>query len=145
LGSTPRITITTHLAKDGKTIWYLGGQIAEEGVVLSSAEQIQVTQKEINHLFPWLDFSRARYASFMIDRAENKEPNGRRPDSCFVKEMGNMLVAWPTKLALVPKLAAEIIEKLKIEPGKRDTRALRAWPIPALTAPIWDILLPPEA
>ena len=31
LGITPRLTITTHKAQDGKFVWYLGGQIAEEG------------------------------------------------------------------------------------------------------------------
>lgn len=144
LGTTPRLTITTHKAHDGKTIWYLGGQIAEEGIKLSAEEQTQVAKKELKELFPWLDFSNAEFASFYVDRAENSQPNGSRPDSCFFKEIENMIVAWPTKLAFAPFLADEIVKcinKSNIEPGIADLRELRAWPIPAVAKPIWDKLL----
>jgi len=145
LSATPRLTITTHKAHDGKSIWYLGGQIAEEGVKLSAEEQIQVAKKELQELFPWLDFSRAEFASFYIDRAENAQPHGSRPDSCYFLEIENSIVAWPTKLAFAPLLAHEIIEclaKANIKPCIADMRELRAWPIPALAKPIWDKLLP---
>ncbi len=144
LGATPRLTITTHKAHDGKSIWYLGGQIAEEGIKLSAEEQTQVAKKELKELFPWLDFSNAEFASFYVDRAENSQPNGHRPDSCYLQEIENMIVAWPTKLAFAPLLAAEIMQCLvnnNIEPCIADLRELRAWPIPALAKPIWDKLL----
>lgn len=144
LGTTPRLTITTHKAHDGKWIWYLGGQIAEEGVKLGTEEQIQVAKKELKELFPWLDFSKAEFASFYVDRAENSQPNGARPDSCYFKEIENMIVAWPTKLAFAPLLATEIMQCLSnenIKPCIADMRELRAWPIPALAKPIWDKLL----
>jgi glycerol-3-phosphate dehydrogenase len=145
LGATPRITITTHRARDGKTIWYLGGQIAEEGVKLSADEQIRIAKNELKELFPWLDFSNAEFASFYVDRAENMQPNAARPDSCYVQEIENILIAWPTKLAFAPLLAAEILQlltKANIKPCVADLRELRAWPIPALAKPIWDQLLP---
>ncbi len=144
LGTTPRLTITTHKAHDGKWIWYLGGQIAEEGVKLGTEEQTQVAKKELKELFPWLDFSKAEFASFYVDRAENSQPNGTRPDSCYFKEIENMIVAWPTKLAFAPLLATEIMQCLsheKMKPCIADMRELRAWPIPALAKPIWDKLL----
>jgi hypothetical protein len=143
LSSTPRITITTHKSHDGKSIWYLGGQIAEEGVNRDSATQIQHTKKELQELFPWLDLSSAEFSSFFVDRAESKQPGNSRPDSCYAKEIENMLIAWPTKMALVPQLATEIIQhlsKAEIKPRIADTRELRAWPIPALAQPIWDQL-----
>lgn len=144
LGATPRLTITTHKAHDGKTIWYLGGQIAEEGIKLSSEEQTQVAKKELKELFPWLDFSNAEFASFYVDRAENSQPSGNRPDSCYLTEIENMIIAWPTKLAFAPLLANEIMQCIinsPIEPCIADLRELRAWPIPALAKPIWDKLL----
>ena len=41
-----------------------------------------VAKKELKELFPWLDFSKAEFSSFYVDRAENSQPNGHRPDSC---------------------------------------------------------------
>lgn len=144
MSATPRITITTHKAADGKNVWYLGGQIAEEGVNLDSATQIAVAKKELTALFPWIDFSTAEFASFIIDRAESAQPGGKRPDGSEFQEIKNMLVAWPTKLALAPKLADDIIaclQKTDIKPGLSDVRALRAFPMPAFAKPIWDELL----
>lgn len=143
-GSTPRITITTHKAHDGKTIWYLGGQIAEEGVKYNAVEQTTIAKKELQDLFPWLDFSNATFASFFVDRAEPLQEGGKRPDSAFFKEIQNMIIAWPTKLALAPKLAENIIqilEKSHIEHGVFNARAMRAFPLPSLAKPIWDELL----
>ncbi len=144
LGTVPRVTITTHEAHDGKHIWYIGGQIAEEGVKRDSAEQCALARKELKTLFPWLDFSNVEFASFMVDRAEDAQAGNKRPDSCFLAEVGNSIVAWPTKLAFVPLLSEQIIEKLQratIKSGKSDTRELRAWPMPAFARPMWDQLL----
>ncbi len=145
LGTTPRLTITTHKAHDGKFIWYLGGQIAEEGIRLNSEEQILVAKKELKELFSWLDFSKAEFASFYVDRAENSQPHGHRPDSCYLQEVKNSIIAWPTKLAFAPLLSHDIIQCLSnahIKPGMTDLRELRAWPMPALAKPTWDTLLP---
>jgi hypothetical protein len=144
LGTTPRLTITTHKAHNGKSIWYLGGQLAEEGVKLTPEQQIQAAKNELKELFPWLDFSNAEFASFYVDRAEISQPNGSRPDSCSLQEIENMIVAWPTKLAFAPLLAEEIMQclvKKNINPCTADLRELRAWPMPALATPIWDKLL----
>ncbi len=144
LGATPRITITTHQTHDGKTAWYLGGQIAEEGVKRDSATQCKQAKKELSGLFPWLDFSKAQFTSFFIDRAEPQQPDGKRPDSVYIKNIQNMMIAWPTKLALAPKLTQHIIDSLaqeNITPGDVDIRELRAWPMPSLAVPIWDELL----
>lgn len=144
LGSTPRVTITTHRTMDGKAVWYIGGQIAEEGVKRDAKSQIQTTRKELKELFPWLDFSGAQFATFFVDRAEALTPDGKRPDSCYMKSIENIIAAWPTKLALAPKLADEIISQIQrddINKHAADLRTLRAWPIPALAKPVWDELL----
>lgn len=143
LGSRPRITVTTHYANDGSSIWYLGGSLAEEGVDRDSATQIQAARKELASLFPWVNFSDAQFASFMIDRAEPKQKSGFKPDSSVIKQVKNMLIAWPTKLALAPKLADDILNQLQAQsraPQCSDLHALRAWPIPPLAAPIWEEL-----
>lgn len=140
-GSRPRVTITTHHAQDGSTIWYLGGLIAEEGVKRDAQTQIQATKDELKELFPWLDFSHAKFATLMIDRAEPLQKSGFKPDTSFTKAIKNRVVAWPTKLALAPKLANDIMQYLHaahITPQFFDTRELRSWPMPPLAKPIWE-------
>lgn len=144
LGATPRVTITTHHTMDGKYVWYIGGQIAEEGIKRDAKEQIDATRKELQELFPWLDFSEVEFATFMISRAEVMQPGGKRPDSCYMKEIQNHIITWPTKLAFAPMLADQIIECLKREntkSNKADIREMRAWPMPAFAKPMWDQLL----
>lgn len=141
LGSRPRVTITTHYTQDGSTIWYLGGSIAEDGVERDSEAQIKAARNELSSVFPWLDISKVEFSTFMIDRAEPLQKSGMKPESSFIKVINNMVVAWPTKLALAPKLADEIImhlEKIKLSPRLFDIRELRSWPMPPLAKPIWE-------
>lgn len=144
LGATPRVTITTHRTADGKHAWYIGGQLAEEGVKRDAKEQIAVARQELQELFPWLDFSNVQFATFMVSRAEIQQPGGKRPDSCFMKEIENIIITWPTKLAFAPLLADQIIQCLKsgdTKTDKSDIREMRAWPMPAFARPMWDQLL----
>lgn len=140
-GNRPRITITTHHTLEGDTIWYLGGSLAEDGIHKDSETQIEAARKELATLFPWLDFSTSEFQTFMIDRAEPLQKNGLKPDSSYLKTIKNMTIAWPTKLALAPKLANDILkylQKIKLESKWNDSRELRAWPLPPLAKPIWD-------
>lgn len=141
LSAKPRITVTTHPAHDGKTVWYLGGGLAEEGVQRDSAIQINVAKKELQSLFPWFDFSTAEWGSFMVDRAEPKEKSGEKPNSYFYHVEKNFFVAWPTKLVLAPALAAEIVAKIQhaaLTPRFFDAQALRAFPLPPVAVTPWD-------
>lgn len=114
-GVNPRITITSHKSNDDKCIWYLGGQIAEEGVNRTQMEQITFTKQELKKLFPHINFTDTEYSSFMINRAEVKGKDGKRPDSFFLETKKNMTVAWPTKLALTPLLVDALISSLEKE------------------------------
>ncbi len=145
-GMNPRITITSHQSQDGKCIWYLGGQLAEDGVNRSQAEQIAASKKELSSLFPWIDFSKAEWGSFYINRAEPKQPDGKRPDLPFLQTHHNVMVGWPTKLALTPLLVDNILETLKDqnispEPSSIDLgnlAHLSCLQKPAIAKPIWD-------
>ncbi len=111
--SNPRITITSHEDDKGNIVWYLGGQLAEEGVQRSEQEQIQKAKKELHSLMPWLDISVLRWATLWINRAEVKQADGSRPASSFCMEEDHIITAWPTKLALTPGLAADIMQLLE--------------------------------
>ncbi len=135
----PRITITSHYDAKGEIIWYLGGQLAEDGVARSDAEQIQVARREIQDLMPWLDLTQTQWATLRIDRAEPKQPDGKRPDSSYFDDTQGVITAWPTKMALAPKLAADVMQQLEqtgvAASGKQ---ALPKWPRPAFAVLPWQ-------
>lgn len=142
LGTTPRITITTHIADDNIPVWYLGGKIAEDGINLDSAELITLAKQELTALFPKLDLSDATWASFFVDRAEYKQANGSKPNGATVFDKNNYITAWPTKLALSPVLTEEILNILQqqnITP--RVSTAEHKLPAPQIAKPIWDKIL----
>lgn len=144
LSSTPRLTLTTHRAADGKTVWYLGGQLAEDGVKRTNEQQIATAREELMTLFPWLDFSDATFASFFVDRAENLQKDGGKPNTCFMQFINNAILAWPTKLAFAPLLSQKVLdafEKRSLKPQHAMTPPPNDWPTPSFAKPLWDQLL----
>jgi glycerol-3-phosphate dehydrogenase len=141
-GPKPRVTVTTHPAADGEWVWYLGGDLAEaEGVARDAAAQIQAAQKEIGALLPWVDLSRARWATLRVERAEPAQSGLVRPDNAFLAEQGQLLVGWPTKLALAPDFADRVLAALDRDGIQPATHApLPTLPRPAVARPAWEEL-----
>ncbi len=143
-GARPRITVTTHYMHDGGAVWYLGGLLSETGVEKTTDQQIAAAREELTSLFPWLDFSKAEFATFRIDRAEPLQKSGLKPETSFCSTYGNVTIGWPTKLALAPKLAAEIMSVIPAKAGTSPeipTVVGMTWPHAPFATPIWDELL----
>ncbi|WP_404864318.1 FAD-dependent oxidoreductase [Georhizobium sp. MAB10] len=118
MSSSPLLTVTSHPSSDGHVVWYLGGGLAETGVERTEDQQIAVARETIDRLLPQLRPFQAEWATLRIDRAEPLQPGGARPDGAFLEEVGNCLVAWPTKLALAPELARLALGKLRARLGE---------------------------
>jgi hypothetical protein len=153
-GMTPRLTITSHPCDDSDSdgsqqwIWYLGGEIAESGVNRDANSQLAFAVKELNTLFPWMDFTKTKGCSFFINRAEPRAHNMQRPDNAFVEKCGNVLVCWPTKLTLCPNLGDSVMDMLKdLAPASQDEASGAATLLtahfkrPDLAPPPWESLL----
>ena len=141
VGPTPRLTITTHPAENGDTIWYIGGRIAENGIKRTTEEQVKKAQEELKSLLPWMDFSEMTWSSFLVDRAEPSQIGGIRPNSEFTQQVGNTIVIWPTKLALAPKLVTNVVELLKkdtIEPQESLEETPDCWQHPKVEPMPWE-------
>ncbi|HEV2523613.1 MAG TPA: FAD-dependent oxidoreductase, partial [Gammaproteobacteria bacterium] len=73
-----------------------------------------------------------------------KQPDGKRPENPFIETLGNIMTAWPTKLALAPMLSDLILTQLKqqnIQPSQTtdETKALLArLEKPAIALPPWE-------
>jgi glycerol-3-phosphate dehydrogenase len=142
LGSsaTPRLTITSHRDSAGRRIWYLGGQLAEAGVKRDTHQQIQAARQELTELLPWVDLSETEFTTLRVDRAE-ASLGGGRPDTPGVFQNGQIITAWPTKLAMAPLLANKVLELLQRDnllPQGIDHDRLADWPRPPVAAYPWD-------
>lgn len=124
----PRITITSHRDTQGNVIWYMGGQLAEEGVHKNNTDLIQAAKSELHELIPWLELKNAEWGVLEINRAEIKKPGATRPDSFSIEENNNVITAWPTKMALSPALADDILSMIDKENIQRDED---------LSLPVW--------
>ena len=139
MSDKPRATITSHKDSQGKTVWYIGGQPAEQGVGKPPSEVIAATRHELAELLPWVDFSDTEWATWDVDRAEMAQSDGGRPDQPGVTQVENVTVAWPTKLAFAPMLARQLLDAFaspaRGEGGKREKWGFA---LPPVATPIWD-------
>ncbi len=139
-GSTPALTLTAHEDKLGHRIWYLGGELAESGVTRSDTAQIQQAQGLLQTHFPWISQTHTQWGVYPVNRAEPWSATGARPEHFYAEPYGNLLVTWPTKLTLVPAMAAFILTQWRSE-GIVPQTALTpvSSPKPVLGDYPWDV------
>ena len=142
---TPRLTLTSHPCLDGSTVWYLGGELAERGVGMSSAEVIEEARQLLGSLFPGVSLKDALWTSFPIDRAEGSVDGQRRPDTVFLQRQDSVWVCWPTKFTLSPALADQAVAELQaagIHPiaSARPLRIPAGLAHPGVARPPWETL-----
>lgn len=140
LSTNPVLTITSHMTADHKTVWYLGGQLAEEGVNRNKQKQIEAAQTLIKQQFPWFTPVNPIWETLNIDRAEGFN-HGKRPETITLNTVDNVMVAWPTKLTFAPKLADQILQQLPEMPAQSEKlNALHTLPKPEIATTPWDRL-----
>jgi glycerol-3-phosphate dehydrogenase len=121
----PRLTITTHPMRDGDQVWYLGGNLAEQGVNMTDTEVIAQAQHELAALLPWVNLEHAEFKTLDVNRAEPAQKSHGRPDVPFASQINNAIVCWPTKLPLTPMLGDQVLGML---PAPRNAN----WQLPDL-------------
>lgn len=143
-GAKTRVTITSEADRAGRTVWQLGGQVAEDGVSREPLALIAHAGHELQAVIPGIELGKTEWATYRVDRAERVMQNGSRPDSAQVVSEGNCISAWPTKLALAPQLAANVMRELKragIDANRDANAALKDlphWPRPSVALPPWE-------
>jgi glycine/D-amino acid oxidase-like deaminating enzyme len=138
----PRLTISSHQDGQGRSIWYLGGQLAEAGAAMNAQDLIARGKAELAAILPWLDTSALEFASFQVNRAELAQPGGKRPDAFCAQLAQGLMTLWPTKLAFAPALADAVLQQLQeagISPSDAAPEALPLPPAP-MAQPPWEAL-----
>lgn len=139
-GARTRISVTSGRCSDGKVVWQVGGQIAEDGVKRTPAEQLQCARHELAELLPHVSLRDAEWSAYRINRAEGATLTGARPESFRILQDSNLLTVWPTKLVLIPQAVDSILKKmggLNPKPVLPLT-PLQEFPKPGVALPPWD-------
>lgn len=143
-GAKTRVTITSDTDSQGRTVWQLGGQVAEVGVKMSRHELISHAASELAACVPGIDLTGLEWNTYAVDRAEGVTKSGLRPETPQILKDGNLLTAWPAKLALAPRLAEEVCQKLSeinVTPTAADTswtQEFSSLPTPEVALPPWE-------
>ncbi len=120
----PRVTITSHPdpKEPGKFVWYMGGIVAERGIQTTEEEAIQFAKKEMQALFPEVNWQGREWATYYVDRAEPLATEGFFKSGPQMHMHGKVATVWPTKLTLAPALAAHLVEWLgSLKVSKKST------------------------
>ena len=99
-GMRTRATITTTRDYADRTIWQVGGQVAEHGVSLDPPALIERTQQTLREILPDVPLDGAEWSTYRIDRAEAIARGGLPATEAEARREGNTISGWPTKLAL---------------------------------------------
>jgi len=137
-GAKPRVTITSAQDSVGWNVWLVGGTLSERGVDMSPSELISFAKAELPACVPGLDLRGAQMATYRVDRAEAANAAGQRPDDVQVLADANVLTAWPTKLALAPRLADRILAMLPPPSGTALPAEVADVPAPPVAALPWE-------
>jgi len=114
VSALPTLTISSHFIHGSdETIWYIGGELAENYATKSQGELIATAKEQLKKLIPWQSFEQVQWSSVYINRAEPIMNLGQRPDNQFLSAQDNVILAWPVKLALTPLLADEICAQIE--------------------------------
>ncbi len=144
-GAKTRATITSVVDAAGRTVWNVGGQIAEDGVNMDPPALVAHARRELASVLPGVTLAGAEWTTVRVDRAEQATPGGLRPAGPYAKREGNVITAWPTKLALAPRLARMVRELIPAAPRRSPVALDKAephitldWPRPKVAAPPWE-------
>jgi glycerol-3-phosphate dehydrogenase len=103
-GARTRITVTSD-SDAGRTIWHIGGELAEKGPALEPDVFVRQARTEVAACMPGVSLHDAEWSSYPVDRAEPRTADSRRPSAAHVEAHGPVVVTWPVKLVLAPRAA----------------------------------------
>jgi glycine/D-amino acid oxidase-like deaminating enzyme len=134
----PTFTISTHMTQSNETVWYLGGGVAEDGVVQDRATLFKQTAKILQKYLPQLSMENMDWANYAIERIEGLDPHGRLPDRPSYQHHHNVTLGWVNKLTFAPLLARELLAEMHSDSHDHDA------PLPLSPAAIsetpWDTI-----
>jgi glycine/D-amino acid oxidase-like deaminating enzyme len=124
-----RLTVTSVHTEEGEVVWQIGGEIAERtsGAIDLCAARAEAVA-DVRRFMPDVDLAGAEIASYSAIRAEATTAGGRRPSGVSIERVHcqpTVLAVWPTKFALAPLLADQVVTQLAAVVPTTGTQAAR--------------------
>ncbi len=134
------VTVTTDIDRDGRTVWQIGGTLAEDGSKHEPQHQTERVRLELHRVLPSLDLARIEWSTYHLDRAECDRDTDSRRDVVSVFCAGNVTTAGPAPFVLAPLLAEEITGRASSPyiTTPFDPSPLAHWPRPSIAPLPWD-------
>lgn len=123
-GARTRVTITSDRLPDDSVVWHVGGQIAEDGVRMEASEFLRYGLAEVSSALPGVELGGCEVGEYLVDRAEPRTKDGRRPPRAFAHWNGAICTVWPIKLVLAPLLARAVSVQVHERLSTRSTGAM---------------------
>ncbi len=142
-GAKTRVTITSEIDRQGRTVWQLGGQVSEDGISMKADDFLSHAKRELLAVLPGFHDDGLEWAEFSVNRAERATTSGLMPGDVQIIREGNVLTVWPTKLVMAPLLTRRLVELIELaglnDPitWQRQVAALH-WPAPRVALPPWE-------
>ena len=137
-GAKTRVTITTTTDYAGRTVWQVGGQLAEDGVNMEPNQLICHASKELHATVPSIDLSQAEFLTYRSTRAE-QFTKGKRPQDVSIDSVDGVHTCFPTKLAFAPRLAEAIAARIRPDSVLSESKTSEfTWPRPMVALPQWE-------
>jgi len=106
------LTVTSLPGRSPHTRWLLGGEIAECGASgLSWPERQEEISRLLQEVWPAFGSDDVEWSDYEVSRHEPLGRDGSRISGPTVEIFDNVMVTWPFKLALVPKLAGMVLAR----------------------------------
>ncbi|WP_010587421.1 FAD-dependent oxidoreductase [Schlesneria paludicola] len=139
-GTKPRVTITSEKDQQGRMVWQVGGEFAEESIRIDEKTLTERARSELSIALPGVGLRHAEWSTYAVDHAEGAMASGAGLESIQVLCAGNVTTGWPTKLALAPILAQEIASRARAPYVMTafDTTPFVHWPRPSVAQLPWD-------
>jgi glycine/D-amino acid oxidase-like deaminating enzyme len=139
-GATTRVTITSARDAAGRTVWQVGGELAERGPSMTPDALLAHARTELAAVLPGVDLSACEWSTYDAPRAEGRTRTGARPTGPIILTEGPVITVWPTKLALAPVAADMVVDAIVRagDPIGAPAPSLDTAAQPAIAAPPWD-------
>ncbi|NBX25823.1 MAG: FAD-dependent oxidoreductase [Planctomycetes bacterium] len=136
-GARTRVTITSD-EMPGGVVWHVGGELAERGPSLAEGPFLLEARSELVACLPGVDLRAAEFSSYLVQRAEPRTGNGRRPASVHVQRDGPFVTVWPVKLVMAPRAAEQAAALSVAAHPSADGQWPAASPRPGLARRPWE-------
>jgi hypothetical protein len=109
---------------------------------MEPSQLIAHAKHELTAVLPNVAMENLEFSTYRVDRAEAATKGNRRPEDVSIQEdaQGRTLSCWSTKMALAPRLADALLERIpSIHADNEITERLHAFARPTVAPYPWEL------